>query len=141
MPYLIRADGYYHVEGVASEREGKPTIMWLKDYNGDGLSVEFALFDARACMGLPTTLIGYSKRQDKVLEYEARINCTDSKGKRSTLTKHWVDYLFSEKPVSPGVWQYEINYRGRGGALAKYQIRYDRQTERFEGKLVETGGE
>src|SRR3984893_7641912 len=44
LPYNIRSDFYYHVEGVPKESEGKPTIMWLKDYNGDGRAVEFALF-------------------------------------------------------------------------------------------------
>jgi hypothetical protein len=51
---------YYHVEGVSKDREGKPAIMRMRDYNGDGKALEFALFDALACMGLETTLIGYS---------------------------------------------------------------------------------
>ena len=138
-PYKIRSDYYYHVEGVPKETEGKPTIMWLRDYNGDGKAWEFALFDAQACMGLATTLIGYSERQDKVIQYQTHLNVNDSKGKRSTTTESWTDYLFSKKPTRPGSWKYEIDYRGRGGVLAKYEIHYDKQTERFEGKLVETG--
>ena len=43
--------------------------------------------------------------------------------------------------MSPGSWKYEIDYRGRGGSLDKYEIRYDKQAERFEGKLGQTGGE
>jgi hypothetical protein len=49
--------------------------------------------------------------------------------------------LFSEKPTSPGSWKYEIDYRGRGGSLDKYEIHYDKQAERFEGKLAKRGGE
>ncbi|HEX7518121.1 MAG TPA: hypothetical protein VF345_12660 [Chthoniobacterales bacterium] len=141
IPYNIRSDYYYHVEGVPKETEGKPTIMWLRDYNGDGKAWEFALFDAQACMGLATTLIGYSERQDKVVQYETRLVVTHSKRKRSVTTEHWTDYLFSEKPTGPGSWKYEIDYRGRGGLLDQYEIHYDKQAERFEGKLVETGGE
>jgi hypothetical protein len=141
LPYNIRSDFYYHVEGVPKESEGKPTIMWLKDYNGDGKALEFALFDAQACMGLSTTLIGYSERQDKVIQYPTHLSLRDSKGKQSTKTEHWVDYLFSKKPMSPGVWKYEIDYRGRAGELAQYEVHYNKQAERFEGKLVETGGE
>lgn len=141
LPYNIRSDYYYHVEGVLKETEGKPTIMWLKDYNGDGKAWEFALFDAQACMGLATSLIGYSERRDKVIQYRTHLVVNDSKGKRSATTESWTDYLFSEKPERPGSWKYEIDYRGRGGSLDKYEIHYDKQAERFEGKLVETGGE
>jgi hypothetical protein len=141
VPYKIRSDYYYHVEGVPKETEGKPAIMWLRDYNGDGKAWEFALFDAQACMGLGTTLIGYSERQDKVIQYQTHLNVNDSTGKHSTMTEYWIDYLFSKKPTRPGSWKYEIDYRGRGGSLAKYEIHYDKQAERFEGELVETGGE
>jgi hypothetical protein len=141
LPYNIRSDYYYHVEGVPKEAEGKPTIMWLKDYNGDGKAWEFALFDAQACMGLATTLLGYSEHQDKVIQYQTHLVVNGAKGKRSTTTEYWTDYLFSEKPTSPGSWKYEIDYRGRGGSLDKYEIHYDKQAERFEGKLVKTGGE
>src|SRR5450755_2029774 len=141
IPYNIRSDHYYRVEGVPKETEGTPTIMWLRDYNGDGKAWEFALFDAQACMGLATTLIGYSERQDKVIQYQTHLVVNDSKRKRSTITEYWTDYLFSEKPTSRGSWRYEIDYRGRGGSLDKYEIHYDRQAERFEGKRVQTGGE
>jgi hypothetical protein len=80
---------------------------------GDGKAWEFALFDARACMGLATALIGYSERQDKVIQYQTHLVVNDSKGKRSSTTEYWTDYLFSEKPTRPGSWKYEIDYRGR----------------------------
>lgn len=134
IPYKIH-QGYYHVGGVRGSREGKPTIMWLKDYNGDGRALEFALYDALACMGLSTTLIGYSERQDRVIQYETELT-THQGSKRSTATVRWVDYFFGQKASAPGYWKYEIDYRGRGGSLDSYEIRYDRRRERFEGKLV-----
>ena len=141
IPYEIVPDYYYRVDGAAKGKEGKPTVMWLKDYNGDGRPLEFALFDAEACMGLATALFGYSERQDKVIQYQTNLAVTNSKGKRTRQTSGWVDYLFSKKPVSPGVWKYEIDYRGRAGDLAKYEVRYHKETEKFQGKLVEKGGE
>ena len=134
IPYKIHR-GYYHVAGVRGKGEGKPSIMWLKDYNGDGRALEFALYDALACMGLSTTLIGYSERQDKVIQYETELT-TEEGNKRSTAVVRWVDYFFGERPVSPGYWKYEIDYRGRGGSLDRYEIRYDPVRERFKGKLV-----
>ncbi|MEY2561867.1 MAG: hypothetical protein QOH88_60 [Verrucomicrobiota bacterium] len=141
LPYAINGEHYYHVEGAAKGTDAKPTILFLKDYNGDGKATEFALFDAQACMGLATTLIGYSEHQDKVVQYQTHLSIRDSKGKKSDRTERWTDYLFSKEAQSPGVWKFEIDYRGRGGVLAKYDVHYDKKTERFEGTLVETGDE
>jgi hypothetical protein len=140
IPYQIHSGSYYHVKGVPKGQEGKPTIIQLKDYNGDGKALEFALFDALFCMGLQTTLIGYSERQDKVIQYPIRLEVLNQ-GKRSIEVKHWVDYLFSKKPKRPGYWEYEIDYRGRGGLLDKYKIHYNKQAERFEGRVVHTKGD
>jgi hypothetical protein len=138
IPYRIKSGLYYHVAGVPKGNEGKPTIMWLKDYNGNGHAWEFALFDAIACMGLPTTLMGYSEVQDRVIQYPVELAV--SRGdKKSTRVAYWVDYLFSERPERPGFWKYAIDYRGRAGTLDTYEIRYLPQAEKFTGRLTSTG--
>jgi hypothetical protein len=133
IPYKIH-EGYYRVPGVRVRREGKPVIMWLRDYNGDGRAQEFALFDALACMGLPTTLIGYSESKDRVIQYPVNLSVMEE-GKRSQKTTYWPDYLFSRQPNRPGYWKYEIDYTGRGGSLDRWEIRYDMRRESFEGTL------
>jgi hypothetical protein len=143
IPYAIRKGYYYHVEYEGDAPEGvemKARVMWLKDYNGDGKALEFALFDAAYCMGLLTTLIGYSEWQDRVIQYQVYLEVEGDDGHRTEVLS-WCDYLFSEKPMSPGHWKYEIDYRGRGGSLDKYEIRYDTQHEMFVGKLVWTADE
>jgi hypothetical protein len=135
VPYKIRSGSYYRVEGVPDGKEGKPTIIWLKDYNGDGKALEFALFDAQACMGLQTTLIGYSESQDKVIQYPIRLRVND-KGKQTIELRRWADYLFAKEPDRLGHWKYEIDYTGRGGLLDKYDIRYNKQSETFEGAVT-----
>ena len=129
LPYLIKR-GIYTVPKVDKNKEGKPILLNLKDYNADGKPHEFALFNALACMGLDTTLIGYSQKQDKVIQYgiELKTNDKTSKG-------FWADYLFGHKPNKQGVWIYQIDYRGRAGSLDKYEFRYDRKNEKFYGKL------
>jgi hypothetical protein len=73
LPYAIRKGYYYLVPGrVGRTVEAKPTIMLLKDYNGDGKALEFALFDAEACMGLATTLIGYSEKRDRLIQTRSK---------------------------------------------------------------------
>ena len=143
IPYAIRRGYYYHVEDEGDAPEGvemKARVMWLKDYNGDGKALEFALFDSTYCRGLLTTLIGYSELQDRVIQYPIHLEVEGHEGHETKLLS-WCDYLFSEKPTSPGHWKYEVDYRGRGGSLGKYEIRYDARYEVFVGALVWTADE
>lgn len=134
LPYKVRGS-YYEVTGVRKGAEGKPTIIALRDYNGDGQALEFALFDAVACMGLQTTLLGYSQRQDRLIQYSIVLSVKQARG-RSRAVSNWADYLFSKQPTAPRYWKYQIDYRGRGGTLDQYEIRYNAQLERFEGMLA-----
>lgn len=129
LPYLIHR-GYYTIPKIDKNKEGKPILMNLKDYNADGKPYEFALFNALACMGLDTTLIGYSQKQDKVIQYPIELKTHDK-----ISNGFWADYLFGHKPNKKGVWVYQIDYRGRAGSLDKYEIHYDKTRELFYGKL------
>lgn len=141
VPYRIRSGDYYPVPGRPKGTEGKPALLALRDVNGDGLALEVAFFEAEACMGLPTTLVGYSPRQDKVMQYRAEMRVTYLKGagklpnRSKAVTGSWIDYLFAETPVAAGHWKYEIDYRGRLGTLDSYDIRYDQTREMFVGTL------
>ena len=150
IPYRIISGQYYLVPGVRKESEGKPALLKLRDLNGDGIAAETAFFEAEACMRLPTTLIGYSVAQDKVIQYPAEIEVTDfelrtagnrvgqrrRKGRPRVETQVWIDYLFSEKPIQPGHWKYKIDYSGRGGCEESYDLRYDPAREKFVGTLT-----
>jgi hypothetical protein len=135
IPYLIERH-YYEVPTISSDKQGKPKILALRDFNGDGKKYEFAFYDALACMGLSTALFGYSEKQDKVIQYPVELK---SSGKTEKM--FWVDYFFSKKSLRKGFWKYEIDYRGRGGSLDKYEIYYDAKTESFRGTLVSLEGE
>ena len=135
LPYRIRPGYYYRTVSADKRRESKPIILWLRDYNGDGQSLEFALFDAPACMGLQTTLIGYVPEQDRVIQYPIELAITDN-GRTETETWLWVDYLFSKKPIAPGKWKYEIDYRGCAGTLDSFVIEYDKKARKFRGTLL-----
>jgi hypothetical protein len=141
VPYAIRKGYNYRVEAITRKGvEAKPNIIWLRDYNGDGKALEFALFDAMACMGLETTLIGYSEKQDRVIQYPVNLEVIEG-SKHSNSVSTWADYLFSTKPRRPGYWKYEIDYRGRAGALDKWEVQYNPAKERFEGKLIVVPGD
>jgi hypothetical protein len=144
VPYAIKKGYAYKVEGAPKRgAEAKPILLALEDYNRDGKAHEFVLAVAQACMGLNTTLIGYSARQDKVVQYPIELELGED-GKTTKETSLWFDYLFSyempgasvyksEKAPKGGRWKFENDYRGRGGALYEYDLRYDKETEIFKG--------
>ncbi len=137
LPYRIHTGGRYFVPGVADGQEGRPEILRLRDFDGDGKAREFALFDAWACMGLGTALFGYSETEDRVIQYDVALE-TDFDGKKTAEVLKWVDYLFGKEPIEPGRWKYSIDYRGRGGSLDSYEVRYNSGAGRFEGTLTQT---
>jgi hypothetical protein len=134
LPYQILAGSYYLVEHPGKSKEGKPTLLDLRDVNGDGRAQEFVLYDAFACMGLGTTLIGYSEKQDQMIQYPVFLT-SEEDGEKTTDKLLWADYLFSKKPVEKGHWRYEIDYSGRGGCVDSYDVRYDAASESFKGTL------
>lgn len=127
IPFRIIGDLFYTVPGHDKNSEGKPALLLLRDLNGDGLPLETAFFEAEACMGLQTTLIGYSPKQDRVIQYEVQLQ---QRGVRTETTR-WFDYLFAKEPVRPGHWSYTIDYSGRGGCEDSYKVRYDPAREKF----------
>jgi hypothetical protein len=146
IPYRILADYQYAVPGHKHGSEGKPALLGLRDLNGDGLPLESAFYEAEACMGLQTTLVGYSPKQDRVIQYEVELKLTQQeivKGrgivnmeKPTTIAIKWVDYLFATSPKRPGRWSYQIDYRGRLGTLDSYDVHYDPSREKFFGTRV-----
>jgi len=135
IPFWTRADySPYRVPSPDAHGEGKPVILDLRDYNGDGKALEFALFYGGAsCMDLETTLIGYSEAHDRVVWYPVELTI-----KRRS---RWADHLFSKPASAPGHWKYEIDYRGRAGPLDRFDVHYDRAKERFEGTVIEDADE
>jgi len=145
IPYRILVGGPYAVPGKPPDTEGKPMLLMLRDMTGQGLPLAASFYEAAACMGLATTTIGYSTKQDRLIQYQTELNSKTQEivegvgivdvGKAAVDTTSWIDYLFSETPVEPGHWKYEIDYRGRGGTLDSYDIRYDASKEKFVGTL------
>lgn len=134
LPYRIHRRFFYLVEQADDHGEGQPTLLAFQDINGDGRPFEFVLYDSVSCMGLQTTLLGYSERQDRLIQFPVDLECS-AKGTTVHETDMWVDYLFSERADRSGHWHYEIDYRGRGGCIDIYDVSYHRESERFSGTL------
>jgi hypothetical protein len=134
IPFAILKNPFYRTTAESESKESKPMVMSLRDYVGSDKPLQFPLFQALFCMGLQTTLIGYEPSDDRVQQYETVLHVSEP-GRTHTDTMKWVDYLLSEKPVEPGRWKYQIDYRGRCGYLDSYDIHFVPITRRFEGTL------
>jgi len=130
IPYRIHRK-YYRVDPPLRTGEGKPVIIDLKDYNGDGQALEFAVFNAEGCSVVATQLIGYSQRQDRVIQYPIDLKGQWYEGRDPTL--FWLDRFLLEKPTPEGVWKYSRHYNS--GDTATFEIRYDAVSERFRGTV------
>jgi hypothetical protein len=136
IPYSIRAEeSCYKVPGASGKKDGKPKIIDLVDMNGDGKAQEFVLYDAQNCMLLYTSLIGYSARQDKVIQYPVQLNIRDTKEKSASELRKWVVGLFSRKRGRAGCFKYEVDFTGREGPLEKFEVKYNPGREMFTGTL------
>jgi hypothetical protein len=123
IPYLIRRD-LYRVDAPSRGHEGKPTIINLKDYNGDGRALEFALFNAETCSGVGVQLVGYSIAKDRVIQYPFR----SMEDRADTKPWLWADNLFAHKPVCRGHWHYTMTFPG---ATCVFDYRYRPSKEDF----------
>ena len=126
----------YNVIGGDSISEGLSEILYLDDYNGDGDALEFAIYLSGDCMTCESALFGYSKKQDRLIKFEFDIKqiANDSAGNEIiyNISPDWLGYTFSMKFKNKKL-KYQIDYRGRGGCLDKFDLEYDSEHEIFRG--------
>jgi len=132
VPYLIHPY-FYRVEPPLKDGEGKPVIMDLKDYTGDGKALEFGFFAAGDCNLLLIQLVGYSQKQDRVIQYPVSLKNWDVDDRGKITTGFWLDRVFLQNPIRPGVWNYTVPERFC--YIPTYQVHYDAAQERFLGTV------
>jgi hypothetical protein len=132
IPFLIKRF-YYDVPDLDVTQLGKPKILNLADYNGDGAATEFALYDTteEACGGVNTSLLGYSAKTDTVIQYPTFT--TDESGK--TGYSVWVEGVFATKSIRPGVWNYSWSPGHGSEAVIHEEVSYDPGKEVFLRKV------
>jgi len=130
IPYKVMTPGPYKFDA----KTRTPTILFLKDYNGDGKALEFALFQALTCSDLLTTLIGYSEKHDRLLQYNVHVHY--AKGDFDTT---WPEHLFNTPPIRPRYWRYRLGFPpGPPDAPFEYwTVQYIPEREAFEARCVD----
>jgi hypothetical protein len=132
VPYRI-AGFFYSIGPSSNNGEGRPQILTLRDFTGAGEATQFALFDAQNCSIVATTIYGFSRRRDAVVQYPFDMVFEEG-GRRERAIQYWLDHFALQKPASTGYWKYSIDYNS--GERSTYEIRFDPEQEAFVGKAV-----
>lgn len=134
IPYKVLTPGPYTFD--PSSRH--PTILDLRDYNGDGTAAEFALFDAVSCSDMVGTLVGYSVARDRIMNFEVAVTCHYPGRRTDSFVTRWPEQLFNRKPLRPGFWQYTTAYPPGPPQvrIERWTVRYVAASERFEAECT-----
>jgi hypothetical protein len=133
VPYLLGREGPYRVRG----RFGTPELLWLRDYNGDGLATEVAFFSAESGSDLLTTVVGYEPETERLRRYSFHVVATGSDGATETYETEWLQGLFwfSLQPRRPPHWRFEADYPG--GPHESYDVHYNPSERRFDVRVLQ----
>ncbi|HYG16537.1 MAG TPA: hypothetical protein VEC12_12350 [Bacteroidia bacterium] len=148
IPFCIASPKYrfeigglkYHANGGDSIKDGRAEILFLDDYNGDGKKIEFALYNQMGCVSCATTLFGYDYKNDVLVNYPVILEEHDLDSAEApviTTQSLWVGQMFTFKSKK-GIYDFTMDYRGRGGALCNYFVKFNPEKNLFEGKLEYT---
>jgi hypothetical protein len=101
IPFLV-PNYHYRVPRPDAKREGKPSIMMLRDLTGEGVAGQFVLFDYVNCGGAAGSVVGYGPRSERAVQYAVEI----IKGEDKAKTELWAEQIFEKRPIRPGQWDF-----------------------------------
>jgi hypothetical protein len=136
IPFWIRSGFVYEVPGQLKQGSGKPHILALQDFNGDGKALEFAFYVMESSNGPLTMVMGYSERQDRVIVYEFVLQ--DKSSDKPAVAQSWMYRFAAQRPIAPMHWQYSECYNS--GWREEWDFRYIPDRERFEGTTLKAAG-
>ena len=119
--------GYSPAGKPAPDAPGRPNLD-LRDFTGQGLKAEFALFTFEAFALVSTGVFGYEREFDRVVQYPIEIQG------QKTLRTLWTEEVFAREPVRPGYWRF--TWAPGHGELATYRVEvsFDRKRRLFRQK-------
>jgi hypothetical protein len=126
IPFLVQNGSYYVPQG-ASNKEGAPMILNLRDLTGEGVAGQFVLFEYEACAISLTTVLGYSPKSDRAVQYGVE-RVTES-GKPEVVS--WVEQVFGAKPLQPGRWDFTWQPGHGAEGSVREQVSFDQKKQVF----------
>lgn len=118
LPLSLASKRTYHSDG-RGENEGLVTILHLSDFNHDGVTAEFPLYEYAACGWVFVTLLGYLPREDRleqlVFELQLSGKIVDENGVFVDSTDARSAYWMPNLPLSRLAQNRHLQYSFYGG--------------------------
>jgi hypothetical protein len=128
IPILASRDGIYHnVTETDKSGLGRPTILNLSDYTGEGIRAQFPLFQYAACGDSGGTIVGYSQTHDQVIQYPIVTHVAGGK----EAERLWTSNVFSRPPVQPGHWRFAWSPGHGVDGEVHVDVEFDRAMQRY----------
>ena len=134
IPIRASADGYYAVPKTDKFGLGRPRILNLRDYTGEGVEAQFPLFSYEGCGLSSGTMLGYSQILDKIVQYPV----TELGGGKSgeDITSFWAEHVFWEQPIQPGHWNFTWDPGHGSDGKIHVDAVFDRDNQRYVEKDI-----
>lgn len=126
IPFFVSND-FYYVPEVNKNKEGATEILHLQDFTGEGVAGQFVLFEYEVCSINLTTVLGYSRKSDRALQY--RVETPNESGKPETTL--WVAQVFGAKPIRPGHWDFTWEPGHGADGTVHEQVSFDAAKQVF----------
>jgi hypothetical protein len=134
LPFYV-GDFYYYVPRADQQHKGMPELLHLSDITGEGLPLQFLVFDYEACGIASAQVFGYRATTDKVVQYQIEVVEGPSRHKESS-----VDNIFNHEPVRPGYWNFRWQ-PGHGSDDTYHEIvRFDPKRQLFVDRHITIKG-
>jgi len=103
-----------------SDKHGKPNLD-LRDYTGEGIRAEFALFIFEAFGITSTGVFGYDPKTDRVIQFPVEL----LRPAKKPLTTMWTEQVFAREPIRPGYWKFTWRPGHGSGDVCDEEVSFD----------------
>lgn len=117
----------YFVPKPDAEGLGTPWLLNLQDFTGEGVAGQFALYD-HVVSGISTgTVLGYSQKADRAVQYSIE----RTSGQFLPVVSLWAEQVFSSKPERAGQWRFTWEAGHGDFSWTDVEIHFDPIVQKF----------
>ena len=120
-------NGFYYVPHPDKDGKGKPVLLHLRDFTGEGVAGQFALFDHVASGIAAGSVQGYSAKSDTAMQYPIEV----IQDKFNPVVRTWATQVFDTKSSRPGYWKFTWEPGHGSDKWIDEEVRFDRARQVF----------
>ena len=126
VPFLA-LNGPYYVPHSDKDGKGKPVLLHLQDFTGEGVGGQFVLFDHVASGIAAGSVQGYSVKSDSAVQYPIELLLDNFK----PVVQTWANQVFESKQSRPGYWKFTWEQGHGDENWVDEEVRFDPARQLF----------